>query len=102
MSEGAWYVKDFADGWIKFYDDQSALEYAKASGAAMVFSYDDLNQRMKLGKNELLEENKKMRQLLRFFDDRRFTLQSKFDLWGPDDIAAALREKLKEVREVLK
>lgn len=33
-----WYVKDFADGWIKFYDVDMAIVEAKASGAIMLYS----------------------------------------------------------------
>lgn len=33
-----WYVKDFADGWIKFYDVQCALNEAEETGAIMVHS----------------------------------------------------------------
>lgn len=33
-----WYVKDFADGWIKFYDVDMAIAEAKASGAIMRYS----------------------------------------------------------------
>lgn len=33
-----WYVKDLADGWIKFYDVDMAIAEAKASGAIMCYS----------------------------------------------------------------
>lgn len=36
--ESCWYVKDFADGWIKFYDPMSAMDYAEDTGAIMKWS----------------------------------------------------------------
>jgi len=33
-----WYVKDFADGWIKFYDPQMALKEAEETGAIMIYA----------------------------------------------------------------
>lgn len=33
-----WYVKDFADGWIKFYDLDMAVAEAKVTGAIMRYS----------------------------------------------------------------
>ena len=35
-----WYVKDFADGWIKFYDVQCALTEAQETGAIMRYAHD--------------------------------------------------------------
>lgn len=33
-----WYVKDYADGWMKFYDVDCAIAEAKNTGAIMVYS----------------------------------------------------------------
>lgn len=33
-----WYVKDFADGWIKFYDHDRACDQAMQTGAIMQYS----------------------------------------------------------------
>lgn len=35
-----WYVKDYADGWIKFYDPQMAMHEAEMTGANMRYSAD--------------------------------------------------------------
>lgn len=35
-----WYVKDFADGWIKFYDVDMAIHEAKETEAIMCYSSD--------------------------------------------------------------
>lgn len=46
--EGAWYVKDFADGWIKFHDPAMALREAQETGAIMRWSHTDPNIRAAL------------------------------------------------------
>ena len=35
-----WYVKDYADGWIKFYDQRIAIETIKETGAILIYSHD--------------------------------------------------------------
>jgi len=44
MSDFAWWVKDFADGWIKFYDVDMAIKEAKETGAIMKYSSIDPNK----------------------------------------------------------
>lgn len=33
-----WWIKDYADGWIKFVDQDNAIKYAKETGAIMQWS----------------------------------------------------------------
>jgi len=35
----AWFVKDFADGWIYFDDEAAARREAAATGAALMIAY---------------------------------------------------------------
>lgn len=35
-----WYCKDFATGWIKFTDQEKAIEYAKETGCIMMWASD--------------------------------------------------------------
>lgn len=52
--------------------------------------------------NEALQaENARLRELVQWFVSRRFALEAKFDLHGPKDLAAALRETLVECRQAL-
>lgn len=30
---GAWFARDYADGWIKFYDVDAVIDYARETGA---------------------------------------------------------------------
>ena len=38
-----WWIKDFADGWIKFLDQDNAISYAKETGAIMQWSVGNPN-----------------------------------------------------------
>lgn len=92
-----WYVKDFADGWIKFYDVDMAIHEAKETGAIMRYSSDGLYPDAQQGKQESAGDRA---EALKWLDDIKTRYQDCTVKEHYKTIKAALDETLGRVAVV--